>query len=234
MSVAEEQEAMNKRRRVLDLDFDAYLKLKMKLVARIQSVRAGETVDDLDEIEQQLQILNVRTKVNAKVDALRYRQRADEYEEFDSRLNKQLMAMIDEAVQHNKQLRLRIEKTEKLLKSRQEVNEIVSNDIEASKTVNLTRQEIEQIFGPDIDSDEVLKGARVIKEDKNDPSLTTYEFTQKNGSLRRSCSELEREIASKVSECNMLKAETESEVAKWKSLSDKVYDLLSQLQAATQ
>ncbi|KAH3661637.1 hypothetical protein OGAPHI_006487 [Ogataea philodendri] len=223
----EQQIAMKNRRRVLDLEIDAYLKLKSKLVGVLALARENklDTVseEELSKLQAELDLVRFKTNLNLLVDSLKYKNMSQDMDSLETSINAKLLSYIDSEVEESKQLTLKIDNAKELLKNRRKINSVVQQYLQRSRTITLTADELESLFGAEMDAASVMKTGREIKDG-------VYEFSLNSASFQLSCQQLTAQIDAKIAECNSSRTQIDQSRQKWESLASKLSQVLVQLQ----
>ncbi len=237
--MSEQQQAIRKRRKVLDLDLDAYLNVKSKLLELLQLARRGniEQINDhdLSKIGDDLDFLFFKTRLNLNLDALTYRKISAEFERFDTDLSKRLVLLIDGQIAVQRELKQKIARASEFLGKRKELNDVAARVLKHSNFLRITKHDFDELFDEDIDVKVILSSAKVINPNSEDPNLIEYVFDVKaSKSLSLSCDNLASLLEDKIKQFDELRESVSTKQRAWVDIAGKVKEAFKILTGSTE
>lgn len=225
----EEELAILERRKIWDIDFEQYLELRRKIMTQLKLVKQGDydsiNLENLETLKQDLNRLKFKLSYTTRTDALRYKNLHDNFETFESLINKKQDELIDSQRLDNEIITLKLEKISEIYKQRQILNDLIISFIEHNKTIELSKLEIKKLFINDIDIKIILKSGNLLKNSNSDDDIYMFRCDI----LKVTCNELKKNISLKLSECEDLKKQIKGNKQNWNKLSGKLLVLLEEI-----
>lgn len=234
----EQQQAIRKRRKVLDLDLDSYVNVKSRLLQFLLLARQGNIKqvksDDLGKIADDIDFFFFKTRLNLNLDALTYRRVTSEFENFDTDLSKRLVSLIDIQISVQTELKQKISRASEFLGKRKELNDVVVRVLKQSNSFRISKRDFDQLFDDDIDVSVILSSGKVVNNNSNDPDAIEYVFDVKSSkSLSSSCDKLTSLLEDKIKQYNKLRDSVSSKQQAWMNISSKVKEAFKVLDEGT-
>lgn len=233
-SVEARVSAMRQRRSVLDLDLDSYIDLKSKVISVLAKARDGAidqiNTNELNDIQKNLDYLSQKIILNAQMDNLNIKQLTQESSGLTTKINSQLVKLVDDQVKILKDMQEKINIAKEMLEKRKKLNDLTSKYTSEKGKIKLTKNEIMDIFSNESEADAVCKLGILVNKSNKDPSLYQYEFSSGSAiAFNDSLKELEKRIENKTQKCLQLESVLQEKRQKWEKLAEIIHTSLSNL-----